>query len=107
MSNLDKYSSGQVIKKVNNEVSIDFNQYDHSCLYYLFSVHPYGYEKKNIELYETNNNYCLYDEPHKDYVFYMSWIEFIIQLINSNKLAKNEWRSYFKKKVKLNIEEYL
>ncbi|MDC7248667.1 MAG: hypothetical protein PQJ49_01955 [Sphaerochaetaceae bacterium] len=49
MSNLDKYSSGQVIKKVNNEVSIDFNQYDHSCLYYLFSVHPYGYEKKNIE----------------------------------------------------------
>jgi hypothetical protein len=91
VSNLDKYSSGQAVRMIIDKVTIEFNFHDHKCLYFIFSIHPYGYEKKETEVYDTNTKYCLYDEPHHDYVFNIKWIDFIVSLINDRKMTKQEW----------------
>lgn len=106
VSNLNKFSSGQVVKEVKIKIGNEFNNYDHSCLYYIFSIHPYGFEKQEKEKDDTNTDYCLYDEPHDDYVFYQLWIDFIIQLIETKKMTKKDWRLFFKNKEKKNIKDY-
>lgn len=107
ISNLDKFTSGQVVREIVERVSTEFNSYDHSCLYFIFSIHPYGYEKKDKEEYDTNTKYCLYDEPHRDYVFYNSWIEFIESLVNDGKMSRDQWRKYFREKEKKDINQFI
>ena len=106
VANGNKYSSGQVVTKVNTLVDGEFKQYDHLCLYYIFSIHPYGHEKEFMENYDTNTEYCLFDDAHNDFVFYEKWIDFIVNLLNNNLLTQEEWRRCKREEIKLNIEDY-
>ena len=56
---------------------------------------------------ETNTEYCLYDEPHGDYVYLESWVIFIIQLFEAaGKLSVEEIRKKVKLGEKLKIDDY-
>jgi len=103
--NPGKLKAGDVLKKVLEKSSIEkFSHYDHMCLYYLFSIRPINEENKDP--FETNTKYCHYDELHKDYVYQDSWAEFLIKIINEEKINPKEWKDNFKKRNKLNIQEY-
>ena len=103
--NPGKLTAGGVLKKVLEKPNIKkFSHYDHKCLYYLFSIRPISEEK--LDLFETNTKYCHYDELHKDYVYQKAWAEFLIKLINENKITRKEWVENFKKRKKLDIQEF-
>jgi hypothetical protein len=103
--NPGKLRAGEVVKKVLEDTAIKkINHYDHKCLYYLFSIRPISEE--NLDPFETNTKYCHYDEVHKDYVYQDLWPNFLIKIINENKITHKKWIQKFKNRQKLDIKEF-
>ncbi len=92
-----------VVNEVNNKVGITFNSHDHKCLWTIFKIRPSG---SDIDPYNVNEVYCNYDEVHEDYLYKQEWTDFLVHLISSGMLAKEEWRGAYSKKEVLNIEDY-
>ena len=104
--NPGKRKPSDVIKKVNQEISFKINHYDHKCLYSCFNIRPSS--SNNIDdPFETNTEFCHYDEVHDDYVYQDSWAEFLINAINNKGLTKEYWRKMYKEKKQLSVEDYM
>ena len=76
--NIDKLKPGKVCKEVKEKVSVNMSaSYHHRLLYELFEIRP----KPNAEdPFETNTEFCHYDDSHEDYVYQRSWVDFIVNL---------------------------
>ena len=103
--NPGKRKPSDVIQKVNSEIDFEINHYDHKCLYCCFKIRPASANDID-DPFETNANYCHYDEVHGDYLYQDAWAELIIKGIKNNKLTKNIWKEKFKAKDSFNISEY-
>jgi hypothetical protein len=103
--NPGKHKPGNVLKLVNEKVTLKISHFDHKCLYYIFSIRPTRNDG-DINPFETNTKYCHYDEVHDDYVFQDKWVEFLTINISTGKLKKDIWHDNFKEKKKLSIENY-
>ena len=47
--------------------------------------------------FETNPDYCHYDEVHGDYVYYEAWVDKIVQLIEAGTLKPMIWKQAYKR----------
>ncbi|MBM7551236.1 DUF3644 domain-containing protein [Thalassobacillus pellis] len=92
--NPGRLKPSDVVEQVNNRVTIDFKQYDHTCLYSIFSVRPNS--NSETDEFETNTSYCHYDEVHGDYVYQDTWVEFIVQLIAMGKMDRETWKLLYR-----------
>ena len=101
--NVGRYLPSQVVKKVRERIEPNFSQYDHTCLYIIFSVRPTGSDP-NPDV--TNTEYCHYDETHADYVYQESWIDFIVQLFELHRLTKEKIRHAYNACEKWEISKY-
>ena len=101
--NVGKILPGQVVKKVKETTRLDFNQYDHTCLYTIFSVRPSGADPN---LKHTNTKYCSYDDAHQDYLYQENWVEFIVKLFEVCQLTKKKIRHAYKEGEKWDINQY-
>jgi len=103
-ANINRLKVSQVVKSVNKKLPhVKFTTHTHTSLWKLFGVRPsYGVD----DPFETNTEYCLYDEPHNDYVYLESWVDFIVELINTDKLSLKEILNKAKLGEKLKIEKY-
>ncbi|MDE0014702.1 MAG: DUF3644 domain-containing protein [Candidatus Poribacteria bacterium] len=101
--NVGKLRAGKVVEKVKEQTRLNFNQYDHKCLYTIFDVRPPG-SAPNPD--ETNTEYCHYDEVHKDYIYQDSWVDFIVKLFEIQGLTKEEIRLVYKAGEKWDINQY-
>ena len=101
--NVGKILPGKVVEKVKSTTLPNFNQYDHRCLYTIFSVRPPG---KDSNPGCTNSNFCHYDQVHKDYLYQESWVEFIVKLFEVHRLTKEKIRHAYKNGEKLEIDQY-
>ena len=101
--NPGKLKAGDIVNAV-KEVLPDFSHYDHKCLYTIFSIRPTGATKEE-DPFNTNTDYCHYDEAHDDYLFQESWRDVIINSIQNGVLTKEQWQNNFKRNSKLNISE--
>ena len=101
--NVGKLRAGKVVEKVKEQTRLNFNQYDHKCLYTIFDVRPPG-SAPNAD--ETNTEYCHYDEVHKDYIYQESWVDFIVKLFEVHRLTKEEIRLAYKAGEKWDINQY-
>ena len=101
--NVGKLRAGKVVEKVKEQTRLNFNQYDHKCLYTIFDVRPPG-SAPNPD--ETNTEYCHYDEVHKDYIYQNSWVDFIVKLFEVHRLTKEEIRIAYKAGEKWDINQY-
>jgi hypothetical protein len=90
------------VKRIVTEKYSWFNGYDNQCLTFIFDIKP----KKGEDPFETNTKYCHYDEPHRDYIYQEAWPKFIIKLIDSGKLLRDQFRTMYRDNVKANIVEY-
>jgi hypothetical protein len=100
VSNADKMRPGEVIKKMqqglgdpkvnrNNKQVDKFNSHTHRLCWKKYKVRPDG----NSDIpEETNTKYCVYDKPHKDYVYTQDWVDFLIE----NLKDENEFNSLYK-----------
>jgi len=103
--NPGKRKPGDVLVKINSEIDFTINHFDHKCLYCCFKIRP----ASGIDIddpFDTNINYCHYDEAHKDYLYQDAWAELIIKGINDGTLTKQTWKSKFDNKESFNIIEF-
>lgn len=106
-ANVEKYSPSKVLEQVNDELQLDkdLNHFDHRCFYYAFSIRPLG-SNDDADPFETNTDYCYYDEVHRDHVYTDDWIKFIIDFFKEEKLSREEIRDCYRDRNKLNIKDY-
>ncbi|MDZ7775962.1 MAG: DUF3644 domain-containing protein [Bacteroidales bacterium] len=103
--NPDRLKPGQVLKMVNDNIATKINHFDHKCLYYTFSIRP-TIKDGNFDPFDTNTKYCHYDELHDDYVYQNIWVDFLISIISSKMITRDEWKNNWDKEIKLDIEKY-
>lgn len=103
--NPGKRKPSDVIVKVNSEIDFTINHYDHKCLYCCFKIRPASANDID-DPFDTNANYCHYDEVHNDYVYQDSWAELIIRGINTGTLTKDIWKAKFKAKKSFELNEF-
>lgn len=103
--NPGKRKPSDVITKVNSEIDFKINHYDHPCLYCCFKIRPASGNDID-DPFDTNANYCHYDEVHDDYVYQDAWAELIIKNIKEEKLTKDIWKAKFKSKESFEIAEF-
>lgn len=102
--NPGKLKPGDAIKKINKQIKNPINQYDHKCILAILSIRPYKDFNGTDDPYQTNVNYCHYDETHSDYVYQDAWVEFVVEKINDGKLTKDIWTSNFKAKKLISVD---
>jgi len=103
--NPGKRKPGDVLVKINSEIDFTINHFDHKCLYCCFKIRPASGNDID-DPFDTNINYCHYDEAHKDYLYQDAWAELIIKGINDGILTKQTWKSKFDNKESFNIIEF-
>ncbi len=103
--NPGKRKPGDVVLKVNSEIGFEINHYDHKCLYCCFNIRPASANDID-DPFDTNTNYCHYDEVHNDYIYQDKWAELIIKSINNGALTKESWRSKFNKRESFEISKF-
>jgi len=101
--NPGKLKAGAIVDKVNaNSLISDFSHFDHKCLCSIFSIRPFQ-EEKEKDPFNTNSDYCHYDEAHDDYLYQETWVDYIIGLINNKGWTKDGWKEKFDNSEKLDI----
>lgn len=103
-ANVGRLKSSEVIKKVNDALkkkAITSNL--HVVLYKLFKIRP----KNGAEdPFDTNAEYCLYDEPHNDYVYQDAWVSFLVHFFQISQLEPADLRLKESNGEVLNVEGY-
>ena len=102
VSNANMLKPTGVIKKVNEKTSFNMSMSDHTLLWKAFDIRPFS---KSDAKFNTQQKYCLYDEPHKDYLYTTEWVKFICHLIDDCGFLKETIRNL--KNKKCSIENYL
>jgi len=85
--NGDKLKAGEVIKLVQENLgnpkihrqkgSIDkFNSDTHQRCWKKYGVRPNG---KSKQPQVTNKQFCVFDKPHKDYLYTRAWVDFLVE----------------------------
>lgn len=75
-----------VIAAVKEKTGIELSISNHTDLWKAFRIRP---DKNSEDRFDTNTLFCLYDEPHNDFLYTQEWIDFIIQLLNKYGFTKN------------------
>jgi len=102
--NTDRYKPGDVLKKLEKRAGLELSQYDHRCLYYIFSLRPISSE--NLPPETTNTKYCLYDATHEDYVYTQKWIDFVHNLLTVKGFTLEQAATNCKAHTKLDITAF-
>jgi len=103
-ANVRRLRSGEVVAKVNGFQSrIPITQNLHVVLYKLFSVRP---PNGSEDPFDTNTEFCLYDETHNDYVYEDAWVEFLVHFLQTTDLTGHQLRRMEKEGRLLKIEEH-
>lgn len=103
--NIDRLKPGEVIVKIEEQTSIEISHYVHKCFYSVFSIRPITTD--DLEPFETNANYCHYDEAHGDYVYQETWVAFLANFLKVYKNPVEEIKNDFKNNTKLEVKNYL
>jgi hypothetical protein len=95
-----KFVKDKVIEKTHKPFSYGI----HRQLYTIFGIRPVKGSKQEKD--DTITKYCQYDEAHNDYLYTQEWIDFIVKLLNSEKLPIWRIKNTYRTKRKLDIKEY-
>ena len=103
-ANVRRLKPSEVVKRVNeglNGKSITQNL--HTTLYKLFEIRP---ANGSDEPFNTQAEFCLYDEPHNDYVYQEAWVTFLIHFMQTTELEFAELRKKERNGEKLDVEQH-
>jgi hypothetical protein len=104
-TNIGKLKPGLVVFRVNELLGPKtLNIATHTRYYTVFNVRP----KSGAEdPFETNPDYCHYDEAHKDYVYNEKWVDFIVEMIRTNTMGIDKITEASKANIRHDPEIYL
>ena len=103
-ANVGRLKPSEVVRKVNvglNGKSITQNL--HTTLYKIFGIRPMNGAD---DPFETEAEFCLYDEPHSDYVYQEAWVNFLIHFMQTTELSAPDLRKKERDGEKLLVEKY-
>jgi hypothetical protein len=101
--NPGKLKPGIIIDKIKN-TGLSFNNFQHRCFYTVFSVRPQT--NNSDDPFDTNEQYCHYDDAHRDYLYQEIWADFIINCLSHNLISMEDIKNNYDNNKKLKIEEY-
>lgn len=103
-ANVDKLRAGQVVDRVREMLpGTSFTMHTHTCLHKLFNIRP---PSGADDPFETNPDFCLYNETHRDYLYTYAWSEFITTLLQSGRVRVQDIHDAYRKKEVWHISEY-
>lgn len=103
-SNVGKLKPSDVVNKVNEGLTEKaINQSIHVVLYKLFKIRP---TNGSPAPFETQAEFCHYDEPHDDYVYQNSWVSFLINFLESTEYTASDFRQKLKNKEYLEVDDF-
>ncbi len=101
--NIGKLKPSEVVEKVNQKLNNTLKMHLHTCLHKVFSIRP---SSGAVDPFDTNPEYCHYDEAHNDYVYQEAWVDFIVHIIQSGRLSFEQIRDMAKRQEKLDISVF-
>jgi hypothetical protein len=102
--NVKRLKPSSVVEQVNRDLGKRvLTQNLHVVLYKLFGVRP---QNGADDPFDTNAEYCLFDETHNDYVYQDSWVEFLVHYFQVSGFSPNELRAKEKTGETLLIDDY-
>ena len=102
-ANVGRLKPGKIIDKVNEHFGEKkLTHTSHRYIYTVFQIRPSG---DADDPFETNTDYCHYDETHKDYVYNEDWADFLIHIIQSG-ITTELMKEKFNNQEKMEIERY-
>ena len=72
------------------KTGIKISQNDHTLLWKAFQVRPAASSETKFD---TLSKFCIYDEPHNDYLYTDEWVAFIVNLFEKHGFTKENIRS--------------
>jgi len=103
-ANVKRLKPSKVIKKVNEQLGKDvLTQNLHVTLYKLFSIRP---RHGDDDPFETNSEFCLFDETHNDYVYQEAWVEFLVHFFQVSGFTPAQLRAKEHGGESLDVEHY-
>ena len=75
IANLELQKPAKVVDEVSNSLPFVFNMHHHTTAWKYFKVRP---ETDSDQPQQTDPHYCVYDNPHKDYLYTKAWVETLI-----------------------------
>lgn len=104
-ANVRRLKPTEVIRQVNETLEgMTITQPLHAVLYKLFNIRP---ANGADDPFETQADFCLYDEPHKDYVYQQAWVNFIIHFMRTSNLKPSQLRLKLNKGETLSIDDFI
>ena len=90
VSNANLLKPSAVIKAVEGKTGIKLSQNDHTLLWKSFRVRPAASSEAKFD---TISKFCIYDEPHNDYLYTDAWVIFIANLFVKHGFTKENIRT--------------
>ena len=101
VANVNMLKPKDVVKSIKEKTGCDIGVNNHTCLWKAFGVRP---PNNSDSKFDTNAKYCVYDEPHEDYLYTNDWAEFICSLLTNHGFKVENIRERCKNK--LNIKDF-
>ena len=101
VSNANMLKPIDVRNAVKERTGVEISQNNHTDLWKAFEVRP---DSRSDAKFDTVTKYCIYDEPHNDYLYTSEWVDFIVKLVLEHDYKKDIIHNKCKEKLK--IEDY-
>ncbi len=85
VSNANLLKPSGVIEAVKKKTGININFSCHTALWKAFNIRPNNNSKAKFE---TLEKYCVFDEPHNDYLYTTEWVDFVANLLQTHGFSK-------------------
>lgn len=102
VSNANLLKPSGVIDAVKKKTGLDINITNHTSLWKAFGIRPQNSSKAKFETFEK---FCVYDEPHNDYLYTSEWVDFISKLLTEYGFRKENIHK--KCSMPLRIDDYI
>lgn len=102
VSNANMLRPKDVINAIKKKTGIEINISNHADLWKAFNIRP---ETNSSSKFDTNIKYCIYDEPHNDYLYTYEWLDFVCYLVTNH--GFNKKNIHINCKTKLNFKDYM
>lgn len=101
--NTGRHRPGVIVQKVIEKGIADFTISNHTIMWKLFKVRP---PKEGEDPFDTNTKYCYYDQAHNDFLYTDAWVDFIVQVLNREKIKLSDLNNTLLSRGSLVTDEY-
>lgn len=104
-ANVGRIKPREVVRRVNDRLPRrSMTQPLHTALYKVFEVRPVNGAD---DPFDTKTQYCIYDEPHNDYVYQDAWVDFLVHFMQTSGLEPKQLRQMARTGQTLKFSDYV